>query len=206
MTKLKTFLGAAIVTMTLSAMPLPAFADTYYTVKSGDTLWNISRTYGTDVQQIQELNSLDSSLIFPGQSLLITTDGSQETEVSRGASRVDTILTYAKSFIGVPYIYGGESPDGFDCSGYTQYVFNNFGINLPRTADEQYYEGSIISSQEARSGDIVAFKSGGEISHTGIYLGGDKFISSTSSRGVMIASIYGPYWGDHFYGFSRVIS
>lgn len=193
--------------MTLSAMPLPAFADSYYTVKSGDTLWNISRTYDTTVERIQDLNSLESSLIFPGQSLLIAKDGnsSPEIEVSRGTSRVDTILNYAKSFIGVPYVYGGESPKGFDCSGYIQYVFKRFGMDLPRTADEQFYGGSRISSQEAKPGDIVAFKSGGEISHTGIYLGGGRFISATSSSGVMISSVYGSYWGEHFYGFSRIV-
>lgn len=193
--------------MTLSAMPLPAFADSYYTVKSGDTLWNISRTYGTIVERIQDLNSLESSLIFPGQSLLIAKDGkgSPEIEVSRGTSRVDTILAYAKSFIGVPYVYGGESPKGFDCSGYIQYVFKRFGMDLPRTADEQFYGGNRISSQEAKPGDIVAFKSDGEISHTGIYIGGGRFISATSSSGVMISSVYGPYWGEHFYGFSRIV-
>ena len=91
--------------MALSAMPLPAFAGTYYEVKPGDTLWNISRTYGTTVERIQELNSIYSSLIFPGQSLLIAKDG-DGSPVSRGTSRVDTILNYAKSFIGVPYVYG----------------------------------------------------------------------------------------------------
>ena len=94
---------------------------------------------------------------------------------------------------------------GFDCSGYVQYVFDNFGIDLPRTADEQFYLGSRISSQDAKPGDIVSFQSGGEISHTGIYLGGGRFISSTSSRGVAIAYVYGPYWGEHFNGFSRII-
>lgn len=192
-------------------MPSPASADTYYTVKPGDTLWGISRSFSTSVEQIEALNSLDSALIFPGQSLLVAEerdgerDNSQAAEVSRGTSRVDTIMNYAKSFIGVPYRYGGESPKGFDCSGYIQYVFRNFGIDLPRTADEQFYLGKTIKNEEAKPGDIVAFREGREITHTGLYLGGGKFLSSTSSRGVVISSIYGPYWAEHFFGFSRII-
>lgn len=207
MKKAKAFLGAAIVGITLSVMPSLAFADTYYAVKPGDSLWKISRSYDTTVERIQELNSLDSSIIFPGQQLLVAKDGesSPAIEVSRGTSRIDTVMNYAKSFIGAPYVFGGQSPKGFDCSGYIQYVFNKFGVDLPRTADEQFDGGRRISSQEAKPGDIVAFKSGGEISHTGIYLGGGKFISATSSSGVMIASVYGPYWGEHFYGFSRIV-
>lgn len=207
MKKAKAFLGAAIVGITLSVMPSLAFADTYYAVKPGDSLWKISRSYDTTVERIQELNSLDSSIIFPGQQLLVAKDGesSPAIEVSRGTSRIDTVMNYAKSFIGAPYVFGGQSPKGFDCSGYIQYVFNKFGVDLPRTADEQFDGGRRISSQEAKPGDIVAFKSGGEISHTGIYLGGGKFISATSSSGVMISSVYGPYWGEHFYGFSRIV-
>jgi peptidoglycan endopeptidase LytE len=209
--KAKVFFGSILFSFIVLTIPSLAFADTYYTVKPGDTLWKISRTYNTTVEQIDALNSLDSSLIYPGQSLLVAknsdTDGGsfQATEVSRGTSRVGEILNYAKSFIGVPYRYGGVSPRGFDCSGYVQYVFGNFGIDLPRTADEQYGYGKSVSSEEAKPGDIVAFRTGGAISHTGIYLGGGKFISSTSSDGVMITSVYGPYWGDHFYGFSRII-
>jgi peptidoglycan endopeptidase LytE len=211
--QLKTFLAVVVFGMVFCALPLAAHADTYYEVKAGDTLWNISMRHGTTVERIQVLNNISGSLIYPGQSLLIARDGeaaapgeaSPAVDVSRGTSRSDTIISYAKTFIGVPYVYGGTSPSGFDCSGYVQYVFNQYGISLPRTADAQYYAGTRVSIQEARLGDIVAFAAGGGISHTGIYLGGSSFISATSSRGVQIADIYGPYWGDHFYGISRVL-
>ncbi|OPX86733.1 MAG: Murein DD-endopeptidase MepS/Murein LD-carboxypeptidase precursor [Pelotomaculum sp. PtaB.Bin104] len=211
MGKVKLFLGTVLLSLAMFSAPLSASADTFYTVNPGDTLWAISQSYNTSVEQIQALNNLNSSLIFPGQSLIIAnnTDTNQNvppiTLVSRGSSRAGTILDYAKSFIGVPYRYGGTTPKGFDCSGYVQYVFGNFGIDLPRTAVEQYNFGWGINAKDARPGDIVAFRAGGTISHTGIYLGGSNFISSTSSSGVMIASINGPYWGDHFFGFSRVM-
>ncbi|HBV97453.1 MAG: glycoside hydrolase [Peptococcaceae bacterium BICA1-7] len=193
------------------AMPTIAFADTYYTVKSGDSLWKIANSFSVSIDQIKNLNSLKSDLLQPGQSLLVKKSTDQRpasaeiAETSRGTSRPDTIISYAKKYIGVPYRGGGQTPRGFDCSGYVQYVFKNFGINMPRTAAEQYSAGRKVSRQEAEPGDIIAFRTGKYISHSGIYLGGGKFISSTSSRGVIITSIQDPYWSDHFLGFSRII-
>lgn len=216
MKKTKLFLTLFLFTVLL-AVPSLASAATYHTVQPGDTLWKISRTFGVAVERIRELNSLDSSLIFPGQRILVAEDrqvrreapqdsgsGRPET-VSRGTGRVEKILDYAGTFTGVPYIFGGETPKGFDCSGYIQYVFGHFGIKLPRTASEQFSIGRRVTEQEARPGDMVAFMDGGEISHTGIYLGGGKFISATSSRGVMVANVHGHYWAEHLYGFSRII-
>ena len=186
-----------------------AFADTYHAVSPGDSLWKISVQYGVTVKQIQELNGMESSLIHPGQSLLVSKGNEQKpasvVPVSRGTNRADEMISYAKSFVGSPYRYGGQSPKGFDCSGYLKYVYRNLGIEMPRTAAEQYNKGKKINENEAKPGDLVAFASRGSINHSGIYLGGGKFISSTSSSGVQITSVYGPYWGDHFYGFSRII-
>jgi len=209
--KVKYFLGIVMLSLAMLSAPLSSYADTVYTVIPGDTLWAISQFHNMTVERIQALNNLNSSLIIPGQSLLLdNSTGTNQTipavaQVSRGASRASTILDYAESFIGVPYRYGGTTPKGFDCSGYVQYVFGHFGVKLPRTAGEQYHSGQKINVNDAKPGDIVAFRSGGAISHTGIYLGSSNFISSTSSKGVMVASIYGPYWGDRFLGFSRII-
>lgn len=196
-----------MISLTLTVLPAASFADTYYTVGPGDSLWKISVNNGVSVEQIQRMNSLDSNLIFPGQTLIISKnrETSPSVEVSRGTSRVEIIIDYARSFIGSPYLFGGQSPKGFDCSGYIRYVFNNFGIDLPRTAEEQYNKGREVSEKDAKPGDIVAFITGDVITHTGIYLGGGKFISSTSSHGVMIAPVHGYYWGEHFYGFSRIV-
>lgn len=179
---------------------------TYYIVQPGDSLWLISKKYGTTINQLQSLNALTSSSIFPGQKLLIGSHNAPVNgQVSRGGNRADIIINYAKSFTGVPYVYGGQSPSGFDCSGYIWYVFNNFGVYLPRTASAQFHYGHSISSGEAYPGDLVAFGSGNSITHIGLYLGGGRFISATSSSGVAVESIYASYWSARLYGFSRII-
>jgi peptidoglycan endopeptidase LytE len=194
--------------ISLCILPGISFAETY-TVKPGDTLWKISRDYGTTVSNIQSLNNLNSALLHPGQQLVIGGQGQSpaqpQQQVSRGLGRVSTVLSFSKSLLGVPYVSGGSSPSGFDCSGYVKYVFGHFGINLPRTAGEQYNAGLKVSSAEARPGDLVAFKTGGYISHVGIYLGDSQFISATSSNGIDITSVHGPYWGSRFLGFSRIM-
>ncbi|MDA8210546.1 MAG: NlpC/P60 family protein [Clostridia bacterium] len=206
MKKAKNLLCTILLSGILVTLPTAAFADTYHTVKKGDSLWVIAKSYGTTVAELQRQNSLKSDAIFPGQSLLIKGEVRQPVNnVSRGAGRIDTILEYAKTLMGSPYRYGGQTPQGFDCSGYIQYVLKNFGLTTPRTAAEQFNSGKKITPQEARPGDLVAFKDGASISHSGIYLGGGKFISSASSKGVSIADVYGPYWGQHFFGFSRLI-
>ena len=180
-----------------------------YTVQSGDTLWKIARDCKTTIDKIQAVNNLDPNALYPGQKILlpegVVYTASTSHQVSRSSDRVSTVLDYAKKYIGVPYASGGSSPRGFDCSGYVKYVYGHFGIDLPRTAAEQYNMGQKVSSAEAKPGDFVVFKSGGYISHIGIYLGGGKFISATSSRGIAVDPVHGSYWGDKFLGFSRIV-
>jgi len=211
MSKIRIMVTSLALGISLCVLPGISFADTY-TVKPGDNLWKISREFNTTISNIQSLNNLGSTLLQPGQQLMVSSTGQstgqstvQSQQVSRSSDRVSTVLNYAKTLIGVPYVAGGMSARGFDCSGYVKYVFGNFGINLSRTAGEQYNAGQKVSSAEAKPGDFVAFSSGSYISHIGIYLGNGKFISATSSRGVAVDSVRGPYWGSRFLGFSRVL-
>lgn len=115
------------------------------------------------------------------------------------------IVATSKKYIGVPYLWGGTSTDGFDCSGYVQYVFNENGITLPRTSREQYTAGYSVSRSDLKSGDLVFFNtSGNGVSHVGIYLGNGQFIHASSSRGVVIASLDGSYWSSRYLGAQRV--
>ncbi|MBO1265744.1 C40 family peptidase [Proteiniclasticum sp. SCR006] len=87
------------------------------------------------------------------------------------------VLDYAYRFLGTPYVWGGTTPSGFDCSGFTQYVYRHFGVNLPRVSRAQGTYGTKVSYSNLQAGDLVFFGSGG-ISHVGIYIGGGNMIHS----------------------------
>lgn len=83
------------------------------------------------------------------------------------------VLEIARRYVGVPYVYGGTTPAGFDCSGYTQYVFAQVGVSLPRTSSDQRYAGTVVSAADARPGDLVWWPG-----HVGIYTGGGNHIAA----------------------------
>lgn len=115
------------------------------------------------------------------------------------ASIVNSIVSEAKSYQGVPYVWGGTTPSGFDCSGFTSYIFGKNGITLPRTAALQYAEGKPVSSPVP--GDLVFFATyNSGPSHTGIFIGNNEFISATSSSGIAIASMDNSYWKPRYLG------
>lgn len=117
------------------------------------------------------------------------------------------IVLFADRFKDVPYLYGGTTAEGFDCSGFILYVFNHFGISLPRTSEEQYAIGIPVERSELQVGDLVYFsntyKEG--ISHSGIYVGNNDFISATSSAGVQVVSLDNVYWNAHYTGAKRLL-
>ncbi len=117
-----------------------------------------------------------------------------------------SIIQTSMNYIGVPYVFGGTTPNGFDCSGYVRYVFSNAGIYLPRMADEQYAVGSYVSMNELTAGDLVFFSTyEAGPSHVGIYLGNGNFINASSSRGVAIDSLNSSYWGSCYIGARRIM-
>jgi cell wall-associated NlpC family hydrolase len=89
----------------------------------------------------------------------------------RSAVRGSAVIAIAARYLGVPYLYGGTTPTGFDCSGYVRYVFTQLGVGLPRTADEQLQATIRIPRSQAQPGDLVSFISGGVAYHNGIYAG-----------------------------------
>ncbi|WP_223879855.1 C40 family peptidase [Paenibacillus spiritus] len=119
-------------------------------------------------------------------------------------SKMDSVI--AKT-IGVSYKVGGSTTAGFDCSGFTKYVYKKLGLNLPRTSREQYKMGTTVSRSNLRSGDLVFFNTTGSgVSHVGIYVGNGKFAQSSSSRGVNISSLSQSYWSKRYVGAKRVMS
>ncbi len=107
----------------------------------------------------------------------------------------------------MPYVWGGASPSGFDCSGFINYVYSKNGINLPRVTSDQYKAGSSVSKANLKPGDLVFFetyKPGP--SHVGIYLGNNQFIhASSGSEKVIISSLTSSYYTEHYIGSRRVL-
>ncbi len=103
---------------------------------------------------------------------------------SRG--NMGNLIGFAERFLGTPYVYGGTSPSGFDCSGYTQYVFKQMGYSLNRTAAAQATQGTAVNHGEWQAGDLLFFRyyGGAGINHVGIYIGNGVFIHASSSGGV----------------------
>ncbi|MBQ1867083.1 C40 family peptidase [Selenomonas ruminis] len=139
-----------------------------------------------------------------------TTGGGQlapDNQPILAPGKVNAIIRTAKSYIGVPYKFGGDTPKAFDCSGYLQYVFAQNGITIPRTADEQYKLGRrTTSSRQLVPGDLVFFTTYEPgASHCGIYLGNGQFIHASSSKGVRIDELSNSYWSPRYYGGKHIV-
>lgn len=134
-----------------------------------------------------------------------TATAKQQTEVSRSSSTNSSkLVSNALSLIGVPYVFGGTSRSGFDCSGYTQYVFQGSGVSLPRTSYAQYGVGSAVSRNELEPGDLVFFSTYDKgASHVGIYIGGGSFVHASNS-GVRTTSLSDSYYASRYVGARRV--
>lgn len=124
---------------------------------------------------------------------------------SRHGMMLSGVTRSAHHFLGTPYVFGGTSEHGIDCSGFTQRVFLMNGIKLPRTADVQYGVGSPVGKGKEEAGDLVFFETycPGP-SHVGIYLGGGNFIHASSSRGVTVSNLSDSYFQSRYLGAKRV--
>jgi peptidoglycan DL-endopeptidase CwlO len=113
-----------------------------------------------------------------------------------------SIVRYAQRFVGVRYAYGGESPSGFDCSGFTRFVYAHFGIDLPHYSGGQFELGHAVSRGALEPGDLVFFDG---LGHVGIYVGGGRFIHAPhTGTNVSIDSLSG-WYGSRYVGARRLI-
>lgn len=133
----------------------------------------------------------------------VTTSSTSSAPAPAPATTDGSVVGIAQGLQGIPYVYGGGSTSGFDCSGFTTYVFEQAGRSLPRTAAAQYGATSRISRSEAQPGDLVFFSQGGGVDHVGIYMGGGNFIGAQTSTGVAVSTIDSGYWANHVTGFGR---
>ena len=134
---------------------------------------------------------------------------------STGSGVGADIAAYAQTFIGVPYVYGGATPSGFDCSGFVQYVYKHFGYSLPRGSNDQYRKGTAVSKSELQPGDLIFFDNGtgNPTSHVGIYIGGGKMVHSTEYnygngkwvKGVQIHALSNAWYAKIYLGARRIV-
>ena len=133
----------------------------------------------------------------------------------------DDLVSYSSTFLGMQYLWGGTTPalsditgkyigGGFDCSGFVQYIYKNFGISLPRTTMDQVNKGTSININNLQIGDLVFFMTNPilptEVSHVGIYIGDNKFIHSPKEKDVIKISELTGYYKDKFVIGKRIIS
>lgn len=175
-----------------------------------------------DIKLINEVDSESLMVLYEEESLTeeVITEEPQENkndensdqkadkdpppkEVDVVSSSNTDVIQVAQSLIGTPYVWGGQSPSGFDCSGFIHYVFQEEGITLPRTVAEIWNYTSPVT--ERSIGDFVFFetyKAGP--SHMGIYIGDNQFIHAGSSRGVEISELSNSYWQEKYMGTKRI--
>jgi cell wall-associated NlpC family hydrolase len=175
---------------------------TEYVVKSGDTLGMIAGRYQLSVKELIELNQLSSDQIYVGQKLKVPGTKTQ-TETTVDTELAAMMIASAKKLIGIPYVWGGSTLAGFDCSGFIYYVANQAGMEIGRYSAEGYYDRTYYVDTP-KAGDIVFFENTYKrgISHLGIYLGNNQFIHANDS-GVMISNLQGAYYQAHFESFKR---
>ncbi|CAG9606392.1 LysM peptidoglycan-binding domain-containing protein [Pseudoneobacillus rhizosphaerae] len=175
-----------------------AKGSTTYTVKSGDSLWRIATNNNLTVTQLKSYNNLTTDSIYVGQVLQLTAKSITNPDV-KPSLNVDALITEAKKYMGVPYVWGGTTPSGFDCSGYLNYVYNSQGVTIPRTVESIWSSASPVSTPQI--GDLVFFTTYAPgASHAGIYIGDNKFIHAGSSTGVTITDMNNSYWKPRYLG------
>jgi cell wall-associated NlpC family hydrolase len=204
----KTIFGSLATLITLGATAGFASADNV-TVKPGQTLSEIAVKNNTTVASLTKDNNLSNpNLIFVGQKLSVDGQKTTKKTTTRNNTQTSTktvvntsVTSYAKQFIGTPYVWGGSTPAGFDCSGLVSYAYRNaLGIYLPRTAAGQASVTTRIPVTSAQPGDLLFWSNAsGRVYHVALSLGNGQYIHAPQpGQTVTIAST--GYWAPSFAG------
>ena len=160
----------------------------------------------TEIPYENKASQKDPIFFVNGQSTGVTPSAFALNGSNTSTIR-QNIVADAKKLLGIPYVWGGTTTKGFDCSGFVQYVLKQNGISMPRTTTEQYQIGTYVTKSDLLPGDLVflqnTYRAG--ISHVGIYIGDGKMIHASSSKGVVISDLSSSYYTQHYYGSRRVV-
>ena len=185
----------------------------WYKVISGSIIGYIRSDYLelTEVPYENRQSTNNPKFFRLGKSTGVAPSAAALNGTSSPASAVTgaQILKEAQKYLGAPYLFGGASPSGFDCSGFVYYVLKTLGYTPPRTPADQFSMGSAVSKESLKPGDIVFFANtyASGISHVGIYAGNGQFIHAPNSRStVSYSDLTSGYWSDHYYGARRLAS
>lgn len=167
-------------------------------------LWN-----GNRVRVIDETSGWYKILLSDGRTGWVS-KAYLKVEADSREQRINTVINTAKSLLGTPYVWGGKSPQdgGFDCSGFTQYVYAKAGVSLNRISRDQATQGFLVSRANLQPGDLVFFSlaGDGQISHVGIYIGGGMMIHSPKTGDVVkTTDIRTSFWDSHYVTARRVL-
>jgi peptidoglycan DL-endopeptidase LytE len=191
-------------------------------VRRGDTLDNLAEQYNVEKEEIIDLNNMKAGKLKPGKTLLIPRPEQEEEgqeivilspkslKAWKNREEPYMLVKVAKSFMGAPYKFGGESVRGLDCSAYVKKIYDIFDVQLPRSAREQIYAGTPIAKEQLTVGDLVFFKTRRYAkypTHVGIYIGDGQFIHSSSGHGkigVKIDALSSDYYSRVYTGATRV--
>ena len=202
--------GTAAVVKCSSTVNFRSAASTSSTVlgelKNGTAITVLSTSNGwSKVSYAGTTGYISADYLVTASSGTAINPSNTAASVSISAKR-QSVLNYAAQFLGVPYVYGGSTPSGFDCSGLTSYVFKNTVGSIPRVAQAQYDATTRVSRDDLLPGDLVFFGSStSSISHVGIYVGSNQFIHAPSTGDVVkYSSLTGSY-ATRYQGAGRVI-
>jgi peptidoglycan endopeptidase LytE len=203
-----------------------------YKVQRGDTLWEIAQAHHTTTSALRLANNMKSDWIYPGQMLRVPPEyqtremepvrqtapapepEAAPAQTSAASAKAQAVIETAKKYMGAPYKFGAkpsEAPRRMDCSSFTQYVFKQHGISLPRDSRQQSGIGVRVSKSGLKPGDLVFFKyperySDGRVGHVGIYMGNGQMIHTVPKTGVTITNMFkSSYWTRNFLYGKRVI-
>lgn len=184
------------------------FNQQWYKVIYNDKIGYIRSDYLDLTQLPYENNSSPNIPLFfvNGKSTGIA-PSAEALRGSNSTNQRNKIVSEAKRYLGVPYLWGGNTPNGFDCSGFVQYVLKQCGLSVPRTTELQVSFGTSVSKSSLHPGDLVflqnTYRAG--VSHVGIYIGNNQMIHASSSKGVIVSDLSSSYYSEHYHSGRQII-